>query len=151
MEAVAIGQIVKGDKERPELTDHLNSTHIVDLAELEGHEDTGADVLVEIKCPSPMVKGRTAGKGTRSSGATPASNGDRYQFGSTEEKYRLKVLGCKQRGVKGTKPMAHSGPTAGVGYVAKQKGQYADGLSKRSVVRRPSFCGVQVRRGAPTW
>ena len=30
--------------------------------------------------------------------------------------------------------MAHSGPNAGEGYVARQKGQYADGLSKRSVV-----------------
>ena len=34
--AVAIGQVVQGDKEKPELTDMINTTCAVDLAELEG-------------------------------------------------------------------------------------------------------------------
>ena len=45
--AVAIGQVVQGDKEKPELTDMINTTCAVDLAELEGDEATGADVCQE--------------------------------------------------------------------------------------------------------
>ena len=40
--AVAIGQVVQGDKEKPELTDMINTTCAVDLAELEGDEATRA-------------------------------------------------------------------------------------------------------------
>ena len=40
---LAIGhEVVQGDKEKPELTDMINTTCAVDLAELEGDEATRA-------------------------------------------------------------------------------------------------------------
>jgi hypothetical protein len=39
--AVAIGAVILGDKEHAGNTAHLNSTHVLDIAELGGDEDTG--------------------------------------------------------------------------------------------------------------
>ena len=44
---VVQGEGRMGDKEKPELTDMINTTCAVDLAELEGDEATGADVCQE--------------------------------------------------------------------------------------------------------
>ena len=62
--AVAIGQVVQGDKEKPELTDMINTTCAVDLAELEGDEATGADVCQEYKVVAPLTKSRRMGRGS---------------------------------------------------------------------------------------
>ena len=54
--AVAIGQVILGDKTDKEKTDILNTGCAVDLAELEGDDLTGGDVSYEFKVPSPTVK-----------------------------------------------------------------------------------------------
>ena len=43
IQAVAVCQVVKGDKEKPELTSHLNEDHVVDLAEIRGDKLTGGE------------------------------------------------------------------------------------------------------------
>jgi hypothetical protein len=52
-------------------------------------------------------------------------------FGSTEEFYRVSILGCKQVGHPSMAPFDH---TTGKGYVARRGGQYADALRKGSRV-----------------
>ena len=67
--AVAIGQVVQGDKEKPELTDMINTTCAVDLAELEGDEATGADVCQDPgvqEVVAPLTKSRRMGRVGRS-------------------------------------------------------------------------------------
>ncbi|KOO31680.1 NAD-dependent glycerol-3-phosphate dehydrogenase, partial [Chrysochromulina tobinii] len=107
--AVAIGQVVQGDKEKPELTDMINTTCAVDLAELEGDEATGADVCQEYKVVAPLTKSRRMGKGSVLHGGTVADVGHLYAFGNTEERYRIKILGCKGKGVLGVdRPFDHT-------------------------------------------
>ena len=133
--AVAIGQVIKGDKTQAELTAHLNEDHVVDVAEVGGNDLTGGDTLVELKVPSPLVTTYKAGRGTH--GPEPAGTvrhvGNEYAFGNTEEFYRIQVLGCKRRGRKGKdKAFCHK---TGKGYVKYEKGQYRDALVvKRSRV-----------------
>ena len=133
--AVAIGQCVQGDKEKPELTSMINSTHAVDLAELEGDEATGADVCQEYKVPSPITKSKHAGVGTRIHGGAVGDVGHLYALGNTEETYRIQVLGCKARGVLGKdKPFDHA---TGKGSVKARPGEYYDALRNRN--KRSSF------------
>ena len=54
--AVAVGDLVFGDKEQPSLTAHLNTGHVVDIAELGGNLVTGGDVLTEIKSINQSIK-----------------------------------------------------------------------------------------------
>ena len=63
--AVAIGQVIQGDKEKPELTDMINSTCAVDLAELKGDDAPGADVCQEYKVVSPLTKTHRTGRGSK--------------------------------------------------------------------------------------
>ena len=56
---------------------------------------------------------------------TPGSVGDKFAFGSTEERARLANMGCKQRGFRGQRAFDH---TTGQGYVKSQRGHYHDGI-----------------------
>ena len=58
--------------------------------------------------------------------------GHKYAFGSTEEKYRVLTLGCKERGRQRDGPLNHA---TGKGWVKGVKGHYHDALYvKRSRV-----------------
>ena len=58
--------------------------------------------------------------------------GCKIGFGSTEEEERVRILGCKERGLPRDGPMNH---TSGKGWVAAKKGDYHDALvNKRSRV-----------------
>ena len=122
--AVAIGQVILGDKAEKEKTDILNTGCAVDLAELEGDDLTGGDVSYEFKVPSPTVKTFSKGKGSKEKGGQPASVGHLYGFGNTEEKYRVKILGCRRRG----RPRDKFDHTTGKGYVQERRGDYYDAL-----------------------
>ena len=95
--AVAIGQVVLGDKEDAARTAFLNEGHVVDIAEIGGDEDTGADVLYEVKCKSALKQHFSCGHGSATNGGAPASMGCKIGFGSTEEEERVRILGCKER------------------------------------------------------
>jgi glycerol-3-phosphate dehydrogenase (NAD+) len=123
--AVAVGKVVLGDKEKPELTDHINEGYVVDLAEVAGNELTGADVSYEAKVVSSLTKTRSVGRGTRKYGGCPASAGHVFAFGNTEEALRVRILGCRKRGRAGGDPFDHS---TGKGYVRAKKGDYYDAL-----------------------
>ena len=130
--AVAIGQVVLGDKEDAARTAFLNEGHVVDIAEIGGDEDTGADVLYEVKCKSALKQHFSCGHGSATNGGAPASMGCKIGFGSTEEEERVRILGCKERGLPRDGPMNH---TSGKGWVAAKKGDYHDALvNKRSRV-----------------
>ena len=123
--AVAVGQVALGDKANKAATDLVNETCVVDVVELQGDESTGADVSYEIKCAAPLVQTAPKGRGTRKTGGKPASVGHLYRFGSTEEKLRLKILGCRRRGRKQDGPLDHS---TGKGWVERAKGDYYDAI-----------------------
>ena len=130
--AVAIGQVVQGDKEKPELTDMINTTCAVDLAELEGDEATGADVCQEYKVVAPLTKSRRMGKGSVLHGGTVADVGHLYAFGNTEERYRIKILGCKGKGTLGVdRPFNHA---TKVGSVKERTGDYDDALRNKKAL-----------------
>ena len=82
----AAGQVVKGDKEDPESAALYNEGYILDLAEVGGDEETGADVLYEFKVPSPLTKSHVVTGKSPKHGGVPASVGHLYAFGNTEEK-----------------------------------------------------------------
>ena len=138
--SVAIGQCVQGDKEKPELTDMINHGYAVDLAELEGDDATGADVCQEYKVPSPTTKTHHVGKGTKKNGGSVASVGHLYAFGNTEERYRVRILGCKARGHLGHgKPMDHA---TGKGTVKEKRGDYYDALKNKKAKVVPMIVEV---------
>ena len=122
--AGAIGAIVQGDKEKPELTNMLNEDHIVDFAEIDGDPDGGGDVCYEVKVPSPLKKKFSEGNGSKA-GGQPATVGHVHGFGSTYEEYHKTVYGLKQRGSPRDPPFNHK---TGKGYVAPHKGHYNDAL-----------------------
>ena len=121
--AVSIGSVVMGDKERPELTAELNSTHTLDVAELGGDAIRNRNVLYEFKTATATKTVWSAGRGSLDNGGAPASTGHAVGFGNTDEFFRAKVLGTKQRGLPSEPPLNH---TTGNGYVRAFKGQYDD-------------------------
>jgi hypothetical protein len=129
--AVAVGSVLLGDKGQPQQTAHLNSTHVLDIAEIGGDENTGGDCLYETKCANPLVKSLPVGRGSHANGGAPASMGHRLAFGNTAEPYRCLVYGCAERGFPVHGPLCH---TTGTGWVAKRDGQYADALSRKTKV-----------------
>ena len=122
--AGAVGAIVQGDKEKPELTNMLNEDHIVDFADIDGDPDGGGDVCYEVKVPSPLKKKFSEGHGSKA-GGQPATVGHKHGFGSTYEEYHKTVYGLKQRGSPRDPPFDHK---TGKGYVAPHKGHYNDAL-----------------------
>ena len=113
--AVAVGQVVYGDKEKPAKTAMFNADHTVDIA-ITGNPDT----CIEVKVPSPLTASHH-GEGD----AGPPDVGDRYGFGNTEERYRILTLGCKARGRADDPPFD---PATGRGFVAAARGHYHDAL-----------------------
>jgi hypothetical protein len=126
--AGAVGSVIQGDKEDKAKTDHLNSTHVVDVAEVGGDVETGGDVNYEIKVPTCLKKSRSEGNGSTDGGGKPASVGHLHAFGSTEEHYRVLILGCKERGRKSDGPFVHK---TGRGWVKAQQGHYYDALFRK--------------------
>ena len=122
--AGAVGAIVLGDKEKPELTNMLNNGHVLDFAELDGDPDSGGDVIYEVKVPSPLKKKYSEGRGS-AAGGQPATMGHVHGFGSTFEEYSKLTYGLKQRGSPRDRPFDHK---SGKGYVAPHKGHYHDAL-----------------------
>ena len=131
VKAGAIGPVIQGDKENKAKTDMLNNTHVVDCGEVGGDIETGGDVNYEVKVPTPLKKKYSAGKGSAEGGGAPATVGHLYGFGSTEEEYRVMILGCAERGRKSDGPFDHK---TGRGWVKYQRGHYFDALAKRSRV-----------------
>ena len=131
VKAGAIGPVIQGDKEDKAKTDMLNNTHVVDVGEVGGDIETGGDVNYEIKVPTPLKKKYSAGKGSADGGGAPATVGHLYGFGSTEEEYRVMILGCAERGRKSDGPFNHE---TGRGWVKFQRGHYFDALRKHSRV-----------------
>ena len=85
------------------------------------------DTIVEGKVPSLHKK-----KHTKVGGGTVRYVGHRVAFGSTEEEYRLMVLGCRRRGRPQDKPFD---PETGRGFAQAVEGQMHDALkNKRSNV-----------------
>ena len=68
-----------------------------------------------------------AGKGSEENGGNAASVGHRYGFGNTEEKHRVKVFGCKERGRPRDGPLDHS---TGKGWVSTSKATTPTGTRK---------------------
>ena len=56
--ARSVGSIVLGDKEKPEVTRHLNDTSVTDICELGGDFATMRDVHYEVKCWNPLTSSR---------------------------------------------------------------------------------------------
>ena len=83
--AGAVGAVVLGDKEKPELTSMLNDGHVLDFAELDGDPDGGGDVVYEVKVPTPLKAKYSAGEGS-TAGGQPATVGHIYGFGSTHSR-----------------------------------------------------------------
>ena len=73
--AVAIGQIVPGDKEDMARTAFLNEAHAVDGAEIGGDENTGANVLHEVKRKAALCKKFSGGIGSTKHGGWQPSMG----------------------------------------------------------------------------
>ena len=116
--AGAVGAIVLGDKEKPELTNMLNDGHVLDFAELDGDPDGGGDVIYEVKVPTPLKKKYSEGNGS-AAGGQPASVGHIHGFGSTLEEYSKLTYGLKQRGSPRDRPFDHK---SGKGYVPPTQG-----------------------------
>jgi hypothetical protein len=125
--AVAIGQVVKGDKENKERMAQLNEGTITDLCEVEGDEETGADVHFEVKVVSPCTQKGSAGRGSRAEGGKPESVGHLYAFGNTEERLRVGILGIRGMGRKKHGPLNHY---TGRGWVQAQPGKYRHALAQ---------------------
>ena len=130
--AVSIGSVVLGDKEKPELTEELNGTHTVDVAEIGGDMKNNKNVLYELKTPTATKHQWVAGRGSPDKGGAPASTGHLVGFGNTDEFYRVIVLGTKQLGQPTDPPLDH---VTGKGHVKEFQGQYYDAyLVKKSIV-----------------
>ena len=113
-----------GDAEKPELTKQFPEGYKTDLAE-PGEAPGGKDEISEVKLWTPLRGGLPVGVGRADTGGNPASVGDKFAFGNTEERARLANMGCKQRGFRGQRAFDH---TTGQGYVKSQRGHYHDGI-----------------------
>ena len=100
----------------------FNAGHVTDIVE-PGGGPGGCDRLFEGKVVSPCVENpyQTGDmKGTK-----PPKIAHLYGFGNTEEKYRVQVYGCKERGRPRDGPLDHA---TGKGWVKKVEGEYDDCL-----------------------
>ena len=88
--AVAIGPVIMGDKEKPELTNELNNIHVVDIAELGGDMKNNRNVLNEFKSPTATKSHWSAGRGSQGNGGKPASTGHLVGFGNNEQRARAR-------------------------------------------------------------
>ena len=75
------------------------------------------------------------GKGSVLHGGTVADVGHLYAFGNTEERYRIKILGCKGKGTLGVdRPFNHA---TKVGSVKERTGDYYDALRNKKALVIP--------------
>ena len=121
----SIGSVVLGDKSDEHKTKIFNDGHVVDFAVIGGDPHTGADRCYEVKVPSPCIKLHSLGRGSQKCGGKPASVGNHYAFGNTEEFLRVQILGCAGRGRSFDGPFNH---TTGKGWVVEQRGDYYDAI-----------------------
>ena len=78
----------------------LNEGTFSDLVELEGDEESGSDVHIEVKVPSPLTKSaKQKGRGTNKHGGMHTSNGHLYAHGNTDEPFRIGILGVRRKGL----------------------------------------------------
>ncbi len=105
---LAASSSLLGDKEKPEVTRHLNDTSVTDIYELGGVFATMRDVHYEVKCWNPLIKSTTLGRGSWDNGGNVASVGHLYGFGNTLDKALTGVVGCKERGRQVDGPLDHS-------------------------------------------
>ena len=84
---------------------------------------------------APLTKSRRMGRGSVLHGGTVADVGHLYAFGNTEERYRIKILGCKGKGTLGVdRPFNH---TTKVGSVKERTGDYEDALRNKKALVIP--------------
>ena len=84
---------------------------------------------------APLTKSRRMGRGSVLHGGTVADVGHLYAFGNTEERYRIKILGCKGKGTLGVdRPFNH---TTKVGSVKERAGDYEDALRNKKALVIP--------------
>ncbi|EOD34314.1 hypothetical protein EMIHUDRAFT_202042 [Emiliania huxleyi CCMP1516] len=69
--ARSVGSIILGDKEKPEVTRHLNDTSVTDICEISGDFATMRDVHYEVKCWN--IKSTTSARGSWGNGGNVAS------------------------------------------------------------------------------
>ena len=82
-----------------------------------------------------LTKSRRMGKGSVLHGGTVADVGHLYAFGNTEERYRIKILGCKGKGTLGVdRPFNHA---TKVGSVKERTGDYDDALRNKKALVIP--------------
>ena len=129
--ARSVGSIILGDKEKPEVTRHLNDTSVTDICELGGDFATMRDVHYEVKCWNPLIKSTTLGRGSWGNGGNVASVGHLYGFGNTLDKALTAVVGCKERGRQVDGPLDHS---TGKGWVKDHA--YGDGWVEKNGSRK---------------
>ena len=141
--ARSVGSIILGEKEKPEVTRHLNDTSVTDICELGGDFATMRDVHYEVKCWNPLIKSTTAGRGSWDKGGNVASVGHLYGFGNTLDKALTAVVGCKERGRQVDGPLDHS---TGKGWVKDHA--YGDGWVKRMQAGSGRGRSTTTRRGS---
>jgi len=129
----------QGDAEKPELTKQFNEGYKTDLAE--PGEAGGKDEISEVKLWTLLRGGLPVGVGRTATGGNPGSVGDKFAFGNTEERARLAIMGCKQRGFCGQRAFDH---TTGQGYVKSQRGHYHEGLDGAASDTIPSELSLEL-------
>ena len=128
--STAAHAVVLGDKTQEQKYKLVNKGRCYDIGELKaGPRET--DILTDTKVASPFTKLKATGQGTQNGGGTISSVGNEFSFGSTEEKLRVDMLGCKQRGSPSDPPFCHG---KGTGHVMARDGDYADALSREARV-----------------
>ena len=129
--AVAVGEVILGDKEKAGEYKKYNDGHVPDLVQ-PGASAWGTDWIGETKVPSPL-------------GAAPAQHqcervGHLVAFGNTEEWLHRAILGCRARGLPppGAAPAGRLPPfdhKTGEGHVPFHGGDYYDArFNKRNQV-----------------
>ena len=72
---IAASSSLLGDKEKPEVTRHLNDTSVTDICELGGDFAAMRDVHYEVKSWNSLIKSTTAGRGSWDNGGTDCGVG----------------------------------------------------------------------------
>ena len=124
--AVAIGEVVLGDKEKAGEYKKYNEGHVPDIVQ-PGASAWGTDWIGETKVPSPL-------------GAAPAKDqcehvGHLVAFGNTEEWLHRQILGCRARNQPAQPPAGGRLPPfdhkTGEGHVPFHGGDYHDARYKK--------------------
>jgi len=112
--AVATGTVLLGDKQEAEKYKQYNADHVPDIVQV-GASAWGTDWLGETKVPSSLT--------AHAPEPGCLAMGHLVGLGSTEEGLHRVILGCRQRGAAGERPLDHA---TGEGRVPFHKGDYYD-------------------------